>query len=392
MVRLQTEIDRQTIPQSRTQQATLGFSLVEVMVAMVIGMLGIIVMMQMFRVFEGQKRTSTGGSDAISSGAISLYGLQRDIRQSGWGISSVQLIGCSVTGLAVVAIPLAPVTINSGLITGADDNTDTLLVVSGDGNATVEGNGIGSVTNASYAVFGSSDFSFGDVVVGVPKARPVPCNLTAAPVSGAVIAPNVTFNAAFPPIPAGVPLDRLFNLGQAPTVRGYAIRNGNLTMCDYTANNCGLVANNGNPAIWVPIASNVVSLRAEYGRDTTDLSPLAAPGNAMDGVVDQWDQTAPLVISTYAAKNTLACALIRVPAVRVVLVARSSQPEKTLDWPNLNVHVTNVNPLWMGTALIDLSATDPDPTWPRWQDFRYKVFQTVIPLRNMTTQGAVPEC
>jgi len=388
MVRSQTEIDRQTIPQSRTQQATLGFSLVEVMVAMVIGMLGIIVMMQMFRVFEGQKRTSTGGSDAISSGAISLYGLQRDIRQSGWGISSVQLIGCSVTGLAVVAIPLAPVTINSGLITPGDANTDTLLVVSGDGNATVEGNGIRTARGNTYAVFGSADFSRNDVVVGVPTARIDPCSLTAAPVTGG-IAPNVTVAAAFAAI---VDNDRLFNLGQAPTVRGYAIRNGNLTMCDYTANNCGLVANNGNPAIWVPIASNVVSLRAEYGRDTTDLSPLAAPGNAMDGVVDQWDQTAPLVISTYAAKNTLACALIRVPAVRVVLVARSSQPEKTLDWPNLNVHVTNVNPLWMGTALIDLSATDPDPTWPRWQDFRYKVFQTVIPLRNMTTQGAVPEC
>ena len=51
-----------------------GFSLVEVMVAMVIGLLGIIVMMQMFSVFEGQKRTTTGGDDANSSGAVSLYG------------------------------------------------------------------------------------------------------------------------------------------------------------------------------------------------------------------------------------------------------------------------------------------------------------------------------
>ena len=103
-----------------------GFSLVEVMVAMVIGLLGIIVMMQVFSAVEKQKRTTTGGDDAINSGSIALYGVERDIRQSGWGINNPQLIGCSVSGLAVgVSIPLAPVTINSALITGQDADTDT---------------------------------------------------------------------------------------------------------------------------------------------------------------------------------------------------------------------------------------------------------------------------
>ena len=49
-----------------------GFSLVEIMVALVIGMLGIIVMMQVFAMFEAQKRTTTGGDDAISSGSIAF--------------------------------------------------------------------------------------------------------------------------------------------------------------------------------------------------------------------------------------------------------------------------------------------------------------------------------
>ena len=37
-----------------------GFSLVEIMVAMVIGLIAVIVIFQVFAVFERQKRTSTG--------------------------------------------------------------------------------------------------------------------------------------------------------------------------------------------------------------------------------------------------------------------------------------------------------------------------------------------
>ena len=57
-----------------------GFTLVEVMVAMVIGMIGIIIMMQVFASAEGQKRTTTGTGDAQSNGAMAIYTLQRDIR------------------------------------------------------------------------------------------------------------------------------------------------------------------------------------------------------------------------------------------------------------------------------------------------------------------------
>ena len=78
-----------------------GFGLVELMVAMVIGMLGIVVMMQVFSMFEGQKRTTTSGDDAIATGAIALYSLQRDIQRAGWGISDITLIGCTITGLTV---------------------------------------------------------------------------------------------------------------------------------------------------------------------------------------------------------------------------------------------------------------------------------------------------
>jgi type IV pilus assembly protein PilW len=371
-----------------------GFSLVEVMVAMVIGLLGIIVMMQMFSLFEGQKRTTGSGDDAISSGAVSLYGVQRMIQQSGWGTSALPLIGCGLTGLVSggASIPLVPVTINHSSITGHDANTDTLLVMSGNGNGTVEGDAISSGGGTSYTVHTPTGFAAGDRVVAVPKARPSPCSLALTSISGATaVGVPVTVLAA-----AGFAVgtnDLLFNLGPLPTVRAYAIRNGNLTVCDYTANNCGTSANNTDTAIWVPVANNVVSMRAEYGRDTTQA--------AMDGIVDVWDQTAlwPTasgsgLVSSDTGKDTQACALLRVAAVRIVLVARNSQPEKTLDWPALTDHVADhVFPdprTWMGNQVVTLPS--PSATWPTWKDFRYKTFQTVIPLRNITSQGVVTAC
>lgn len=413
-------------PFSVTRAKISGFSLVELMVAMVIGMLGIVVMMQVFSVFEGQKRTTGSGDDAINSGAVSLYEIQRSIQQSGWGFSSVRLLGCDVTGLVAGAasIPLVPVTINSPLITGADANTDTLLVISGDGDGAGEGVNIeSSPSTTSYHVLAPAAFNAGvsgpsavpaDLVVAVPQARPNPCSLNLTRVTAittgdvAVVAPTIALN----PITAG---DRLFNLGRTPTVRAYAVRNGNLTVCDFTSNDCSqntaaLTAAQVD-ALWVPIATNVVSLRAEYGRDTTNTSPLPSPAVAMDGIVDQWDQviatpTSVPPVSNYSSKNTQACGLVRVAAIRVALVARSSQPERLLDSGS---HVTSqarawTSLLWMGSddaahtidateaSNVGISLPSPDPTWPTWQDFRYKVFQTVIPLRNITSQGAVSEC
>lgn len=400
--------------QTRRWAAHAGFSLVEVMVAMVIGLLGIIVMMQVFSAVEKQKRTTTGGDDAINSGSIALYGIERDIRQSGWGINALPLIGCSVSGLLSggVNIPLVPVTINSTLITGQDSDTDTLLVVSGNGNGTVEGNSIVSQGTDNFGVLTLKVFNPPDRVVATPPTRSDPCTLeshTVGPITGSTVALTAPITSA-----TAMTNGKLYNLGTNPSIRAYAIRSGTLTVCNYRTTNCGAAANNTNPAIWVPIANDVVSLRAQYGRDTAAAE--------MDGVVDVWNQavaTSATPVSTTPAKNTDACGLLRVSALRIALVARSSQPEKTLDWPLLTQHVTTPQTLilpdesptttpllWAGSsqvavdideteaANVQIVPTSPDATatWPTWQDFRYKVFQTVVPLRNITSLGKVDGC
>lgn len=381
-----------------------GFGLVELMVAMVIGLLGVIVMMQMFERYEQQKRTTTGGDDALSTGAIAMNGIQRELQHAGWGLTNVQVLGCNLTNLISggAAIALRPVTINPAGITG-DANTDTLLIITGNGNGSVEGDLINSQPAAGdpalsaaspnvYDVQAAAMFSPAvagppavpaDRVFAAPGTRANPCNVSMTTVTG-VNRPNVAVTAGV----AGMSGGRLFNLGSAPTVRAYAIRNGNLAVCDYVAADCtadtsSMTAAQVN-ALWVPIAENIVSMRVEYGLDTT-----AAP---MDGIVDGWAGTIAAATSPRGAAFNAACGLMRASAVRLALVARSSQPEKTLDWPALTRHVTTNVPTWLGSATAPFTLPDPNGTWPTWQDFRYKVFQTVIPLRNITSQGAVPEC
>lgn len=359
-------------PNRATPGSAAGFSLVEIMVGMVIGMFGIIVMMQVFALSEERKRTTTGGGDAMTEGVMALYALQRDIRQGGYGIGDVKVLGCNVLLRAGVTLnAVAPVTINHASIPAGDAGTDTLLVVYGNTNGSPQGDGITSQpATAQYAVQTPTSFVANDWVIAAPQTRTCATTAGGTPALtldrvASVANPNVNVNAGV----AGMSNGTLFNLGQTPRVVAYAVRGGNLTMCDYTANDCSAAGNAGNAAVWVPIGNNIVGLRAQYGQDTNA---------AMDGIVDVYNQATP----------TTACGWAKTSAVRLALAARSAQTEKTA--------VTTVAPVWDGSfadnpagstaAPIDLSGNTS------WQSYRYKVFQTVVPIRNVAWMGAVTGC
>src|SRR5258706_11292981 len=73
-----------------------GFSMVELMVAMLIGLIGMIIIFQVFEVSEGIKRTTTSGGDAQQNGAIALYVMEHDLRNAGMGFNDVSYAGCTV--------------------------------------------------------------------------------------------------------------------------------------------------------------------------------------------------------------------------------------------------------------------------------------------------------
>lgn len=336
-----------------------GFGLVEIMVAMLIGMFGVLIMMQVLTVSEEQKRTTTSGNDAMNEGVLALYALQSDVRMSGYGITDAKILGCSLVLRAGVTLAsLSPVSINPAQITGADANTDTLLVFSSNSYGTPQGD---VVIGAGNTMQTPSAFVVNDWVVVAPAVRPAPCTLTLDRVSNVVastltLASGVTANAG----------DTIFNLGQSYRAMGYAVRNGSLTSCDYT--NAGV--NCATAGDWNAIASNIASLRAQYGRDTT--------AGAMDTFVDVYDQATPANL----------CGWARVSALRLALVARSVQMEKA--------EVTGAAPVWDGSAAGNPPGSTAAPFVltgdANWKYYRYRVFQTQVPIRNMTWMGATTGC
>ena len=371
------------------------------MVGMVIGMIGIIVIMQVFALFEGQKRTTSGGGEALNTGSIALSGISDDIRQAGYGFNLINLVGCSVVLRPGVTLNvLAPAIINPASIPAGDANTDTLQIAYGNSDILPEGNSIvlPAIDTTHFSVQAYKSFNVGDYVIATPLGRSCttinPANPAILNQVTAVTNPTLTIT---PGVGVTIPITTglLFNLGQAVTIHVYAVRNGNLTVCDYMVNDCGNAGNVTplNSTVWVPIAGNIVSLRAQYGQDITNNQPsiLSANTGLMDGVVDIYSQTSPA--NTGASKD--ACGWLRTPTIRLALVARNTQFEKTAVtaaaplWDGSTA--ANNNPVWAGSTAgasanpIDLSLYPNGTANPNWRNYRYKVFQTTLPIRNITS-------
>jgi type IV pilus assembly protein PilW len=364
-----------------------GFSLIEIMVALAIGMATVVIMMQMLSNSEASKRTSGGGNDAQMNGTLALFNMERDIQASGYGINSFNVLGCNVTfttsaDSTSVTIPLAPTTINppTNKVPAGDANTDTLLVVYGNGSGSGEGDPlISNSTAGSYPVSTTSSFAVGDVVMAQTSVRPTPCTLTTDVVTNV---PSSGSNVSVQPGVSGLSVGSIiYNLGSAPVAHAYAVRNGNLTMCNYSAYNCGNAgyANPVNSTVWVPIANNIVALRAQYGRDNNNLA------STMTGVVSTYNQTTPASTADTSGLSPF-CSWARTLSVRMAVVARSAAYDKT--------GPTGTAPAWTGaTVNTALSPTNPTSVSfdlsgdANWQHYRYKTLETTVPLRNSIWQG-----
>lgn len=109
-------------PSSRASIA--GFSLVEALVGMAVGVVALLVVLKVFALGEGHNRTTTSGADAQQNGAVALYLLEHEIAKAGYGI---------MRPLPVPASCLDPSVVIDGT---AGANTVTIMYsTSADGNA-----------------------------------------------------------------------------------------------------------------------------------------------------------------------------------------------------------------------------------------------------------------
>jgi len=341
-----------------------GFSLVEIMVAMLIGLVGIIVIFQVFSVSEGYRRSASGGGDAQQSGAVALYVLEHEIRQGGWGFNSATALGCTVQaydatqGGALAAYTLVPVRITPGPANGSD----TIEVNYGNNNATLAPTPLNTnMVNGTddYVVTNRYGFQLSDVFIvaeagkncTLAQASCLPpnaaCSLdptlnlhivhTGTRYNNPALATTYTVNAS------------VFNMGSSPSRNIYSIANNSLVLVSFLTSTTQQT-----------VADNIVQMKAQYGMDD------GVGGTAGDGIVDEW-------IS--APQPVTAAQWAQMLAVRIGLVARSAAPEKPSNGGTTCDTTTAAPSLAAGS--FDLT------TIPNWQCYRYKVFQTTIPVRNI---------
>ena len=391
-----------------TPAAQRGVTLIELMVGMVIGLLAVLVIAQVTTVYEGRKRTITAGSDAQVNGALALQILQREVQTSGYGISEGGAIGCRMVGQRAGMATrfertLAPVVITDGA-DGAADSLDVLMSNHAD-FALPTRVAANHLREGSVFVIGRDTglgHQKGDLMLAVPLPTPDPTdpdrhcslfNVSAEPVAGShqlvhdagadgpwnqdptatVFPGKETTHVSYP---AG---SLLLNLGSLVS-RRFCLTGLADSQCDtpagqtpYQLRQLSFDSRTGLTTA-DDLYPQIVQLQAVYGRDTS---------TPPDQVADVWSADSPAKAQDWR----------RVVAVRVAVVARSTQNEQRPPSP-ANEWVTPKLPVWYPdgdntrtpTPLrVDLA---PPGTGDDWRNYRYKVFETVIPLRNLLWQPA----
>ncbi len=334
-----------------------GFSLIEMLVGLAIGLITTLVITQAIIAYEGQKRGTSGSSEAQTSGSIALYMMQRGVQMAGYGLpiySSNSPLNCSNSNqtfdhdadTSTAEMGISPVFIvDGGTGAGASDTLTIRFGTEQMGGFPVK------VLDASTLNLGV-DNSLGcqgpDAATGRPGDVAVMVDGTTCSLGQVAAIPDtthITLKAA------------------AGAVSGAKIAcMGNWQETVYRINN-GALEENGTA-----IMANIVNMQVQYGISTS----------ASNNIINQWvDATAggEWEAPTVTNRN-------RIKALRIAIVARNGLLEKE---DVVNVPCKTGRCVWAGNdpaeagknSSIDLTSDG------NWKHYRYRVFETMVPIRNV---------
>ena len=345
-----------------------GFSLVEVLAGMLIGLVTVVVIFQVLSLSEGYKRNATGASDALENGAVSLFLLERDIRQGGAGLERSRfgdLIDASA-GSRTFNFTLAPVLITPGAGNAAD--SITVVYANSTANGDIKVLSVPGMASAGdpMPLTSSYGLNVNDLfIVAAPGVNGSLGMVTGPDVdTDGIVDNNLVehvdlsshpirynengFSIAYPTGAFVMNLGRTIG-SAAPGVNQWTVTNNRLTLTEH------LLSGTANA-----IADNVITVKAQYGLDTDG-----------DTVVDTFTLN-PAAANGLPAGATFA----QVRAIRLAVMTRIGAREKT-----------NVSPASL--KLWPDSTTTPTTTGPSItlvgdeRNFRYRVFTATVPLRNV---------
>jgi type IV pilus assembly protein PilW len=401
------------LKQVKNTRLNSGFSLVELMVGLVVGLLATLVVMQSLSSFEGNKRTTVGTSDAQANGNIALYLMQRELQFAGYGSPLVDgtmpkidpknlansFVFQDYTGKtqseidALVAAQLsafnAKVTADSAEVAKGTnfsalncDSTSPAINLDIDGNASTANatsivkDILTPVTITNGAISDTIVVRYGDTsrgglstsITGITGATylGVDNNMSCRNGDVAIItrdkAPSqcraslvTTTNAALNAAPKGI--DLISNSGVVIGDKIACLGKVTTTTFDVVSNN---LQKDG-----LSVLDEIVSIQAQYGISATSNSELVT------NFVDATGAWAPNTI-TVANRN-------RIKAVRVAVVARSNLLEKTAVTQLCSGASATLAKLCVFGGDLNLSSS----LGANWLNYRYRVYEMTVPLKNV---------
>lgn len=370
----------------RPQLDQRGFGLVEVMVGMLIGLLASIVVFQVFSVSERQKRTTTGSADAQSNAAFALYAIERDAKMAGFGLEADAIAKCDEvfsyrdTGSGDGSIPEFDIPAAVNITDGGGSVPDEIEIVyytdPTDGNFIVPGNTTLRSTmpssSAELNVSSTSGCVEGTLAIAQQDGKCTVMEITQVQGSALKLQhnPGGAGSVADPQYNPSIPYMNAHNW-PAYTM-GATVRCGLTPPISrtYRINANVLQSRDSTSVAFETITPNIVALQAQYG--------VADAGSLAVNRADQWVDATGIWKYTDTDKVLTRANGKRIKAIRVAVAARSSEYEKPESGGACTTTTDEMVKNWSSWA--DLSAVK---NLADWQCYRYKVVETVVPLRNV---------
>lgn len=372
-----------------------GFSLVELMVSVVIGLLALLFTLRMVGGAETTRRNALGGSDEMQNGMVALFSLSNDAGNAGYGLNDPILAGCNTQFSDARGYELAPATRGTAAITplapvvieahGA--NPDRVSFYAG---ASVGGTPTLRLTTDAPAGATQIDvdrivygFNQGDVLVVAPEQPGADCRLVQRsdndPTATRVLLASgggMRFNGATSTPAFKGYAARVFDLGPAGTLafRSWSVADGYLQL--------RATAPDSASAQPQTVAEDIVSIKAEYGFDTR-VGSAFLPQNGLQ--VSRWSAT--MIDADGSGTAGDAGDWQHIAAVRLAVVARSKAVEHPATGATCTstaaqpvVFATDAPTGVAGVPVTVNVAVAGDPV--DWRCYRYRAFETVVGLRN----------
>jgi type IV pilus assembly protein PilW len=396
--------DSTSLPRPRHVQR--GFSLIEIMVGLVIGLIAVLVIYQVFTVAEGFKRNTTAAGEAQMNGLFSTFVLGMELGNGGaaMAVSAADLASCADTGNIATTFRPIPVLITDG---GGNSNPDSFVVTYSIATTLVSTamfNAPAASGALTYDIQSSGGFHKGDLVVGIanpvgPNSNCASSKVTADP--GPITVPptcdpndinksaNCLAHMTITHTGANVSFtgnglsgsSTLFNMGPADRAQKirYSVNNGVLYSTP-------LLDSDGVPAALPgnPLASNIVNMKVQYGIDS-DVD--------QRGLLDYWVQgTTATPKGDWSPAAILPATITKInqiKAIRIGIIVQSEQFDKELagftggDYVNGDYNwvlfdcadIVKANCPGRLTGSVPASVSPPG-------NWRFRKYETVIPLRN----------